>query len=146
MTKLKILGAGLTVGLVLGLAVAASYNPIFQKRPETAEPVLLETPAVIRGNLMLDFGDGSVKTYELTPEENTVMGLLKAAAEENGFEINYSDSEFGVFVKAIAGVENTTEKFWQFWVNNKFADKAADRYELKNGDIIVEWKFIRSQF
>lgn len=144
MSKLKILGLGLALGLTLGVAVAGQ-NLIFPKQPEGVRPVLLETPAVIRGSLMLDFGDGTIKTYELTPKENTVLGLLRAAAEKNKFEVDCSDSKFGVFVEAIAGVKNTTEKFWQFWVNNKFGDKAADRYEIKDGDV-VEWKFIKSQF
>jgi hypothetical protein len=46
----------------------------------------------------------------------------------------------GAFVKSINGLENTNERFWQFWVNGEYGQVAMDQQEIKNGDI-VEVKF-----
>lgn len=57
---------------------------------------------------------------------------------------NYKD--MGVLVKAIKGYANGTgDEYWQYWVNNKYADVAADKQAVKAGDVIM-WKFTKAQF
>lgn len=57
---------------------------------------------------------------------------------------NYKD--MGVLVKAINGYANGTgDEYWQYWINNKYADTAADKQTVKAGDVIM-WKFTKAQF
>lgn len=92
---------------------------------------------VVSADLELDFGEGETKTYEdVKTQEETVLGLLLAAAQESDFEVDYSESEMGAFVKAISGVENTKEKFWQFWLNGEYGQVAMDKQEIKDGDLV----------
>ena len=47
----------------------------------------------------------------------------------------------GVFVKSIDGLEGgTDDKWWQYWVNDKLGEVAADKKMVEPGDKI-EWKF-----
>ena len=91
--------------------------------------------------------DNNEDKYELEIEQGkTVFDLLKQASEENNFSLEYQNHNIGVFIKEIKGIKNGKDnKYWQYTVNSKYADKAADMWELKNDDII-EWKFIESQF
>lgn len=100
----------------------------------------------VKADIVLDFGEGNTKEIKrLEAKEKTAFGLLKAAAEKEGLELDFETSDFGVFVKKIGETENSQDEFWQFWVNGQFADKAADKFEIKDGDL-VEWKYEKSQF
>jgi hypothetical protein len=110
-----------------------------------------EAPAEVRGvreeittaDLVLDFEDEKVATYSgVRVAKKTVLGLLLQAAQDNGFEVNYNPprGEMGAFVKSINGLENTNERFWQFWVNGEYGQVAMDQQEIKDGDL-VEIKF-----
>jgi len=47
----------------------------------------------------------------------------------------------GVFIESINGVKNGTDgRYWQYWVNDKLGEVAADKKEIKGGDKI-EWRF-----
>jgi hypothetical protein len=109
-------------------------------RPEVRS---VEEKAAAAADLVLDFGEKKIATYSgVRVAEKTVLGLLLQAAQDNGFEVNYNPPSggMGAFVKSIGGVENTNEKFWQFWVNGEYGQVAMDQQEIKNGDI-VEVKF-----
>jgi len=107
---------------------------------------------VITAGLVLDFGpnhvgfgagEEKVATYSgVKVEEETVLGLLLKVASEQGFEVDFTppSGEMGAFVKSIGGGENTSGKFWQFWVNNEYGQVAMDQQEIKDGDV-VEIKF-----
>jgi hypothetical protein len=100
----------------------------------------------ITASLMLDHQDGTVKTFSAETTDHTVFGLTKKVAEDNGLTFVYDPpGEWGVFIKEIDGLANGTDRFWQFWVNNNFGDRAADQYGIAGGDI-VEWKYVKSQF
>lgn len=102
----------------------------------------------IKVNLMLDFGNGQVKTYNQValPKDSTVFDLLKKVTAENSFNLNSKDygGELGVFIQGIGGVSNSRDKFWQYWINNEYSQVGASSYQLKNGDL-VEWKYIKGQ-
>lgn len=100
-------------------------------------------------NLMFDFGNGQVQVFNdiLAESDDTVFDLLKKVTEENKIEFKYKDyGELGVFVEAINGFINNgqADRFWQYWVNNNYAQIGASLYELQNNDV-VEWKYIKGQ-
>lgn len=50
------------------------------------------------------------------------------------------------FIEAINGVENGEDnRYWQYYVNGKFADVGCSNYFLHNNDI-VEWRFESSSW
>ena len=108
-----------------------------------------EQPQIIKANLMLDFGNGQVRTFnniEL-PNDSSVFDLLKNIADQNNLKVDYKDyGEMGALVEAIGDIKNDLKNnlFWQFWVNNKYSEIGSSNFKLTDGDI-VEWKFIRGQ-
>ena len=134
--------------LVLGVGVVLIW---VQRTPLVEENPPIEVPSEVRGvaeeaiiaDLVLDFGEEKVATYSgINVEEKTILGLLLKAASDHGFEVDFTppSGEMGAFVKSIGGVENTKEKFWQFWVNNEYGQVAMDQQEIEDGDVI-EIKF-----
>ncbi len=108
-----------------------------------------EEKAEISVSLMLDFGNGQVRTFAAInlAEGSTAFDLLKKVTADNNFNFVYKDyGEAGAFIEAIGDIANDTKgnRFWQFWVNNEYAQVGASTYQLNDGDI-VEWKFIRGQ-
>jgi len=105
--------------------------------------------AEISVSLMLDFGNGQVRTFAglNLAQGSTVFDLLKKVTADNDFEFVYKDyGEAGAFIEAIGDIANDAkgDRFWQYWVNNDYAPVGASAYQLKDKDI-VEWKFIRGQ-
>ena len=128
--------------VVLALLIFGGVWAVSSKKEQPAEVqgVQEETSAA---DLVLDFGQEEIATYSgIRLEEKTVLGLLLQAAAENDFEVSYDppSGEMGAFVKSIDGVENTSESFWQFWLNGEYGQVAMDQQEIKDGDL-VEIKF-----
>lgn len=101
-------------------------------------------------HIMIDYGDGKLDTYSMDLSEDTsVFQLLQNATDEKGVELKFKDygGEMGVFVEAIGGVENNMEdnEFWQYWINNNYAQVGPGQLTLKPGDQ-VQWKYIKGQF
>lgn len=101
-------------------------------------------------NLKLDFGNGNVKIFNdiKLGEEKTVFALLKKITQENNMEFSFKEyPDLGAFVESIDNVANNSEnnQWWQYWVNNEYAQLGASLYKLKEGDLI-EWKYVEGQF
>ncbi len=102
-------------------------------------------------NVMLDFGNGEIKTYnDVTfAEGDTVFGLLQKVTSQNNLALEYKDygGELGVLVESIGEVKNNLEQngFWQYWVNNNYAQVGPSSYQLAAGDIVM-WKYVKGQF
>ena len=120
--------------------------------PSDGSPVAADQQTAeeeIQVNLMLDFGNGQVRTFNQIKlaKDFTVFGLLEKVTTENNFELKSKDyGELGVFIEAIGDIKNDTagDRFWQYWVNNEYAQVGASNYQLADGDI-VEWKYIKGQ-
>lgn len=124
--------------LILGGGVLA----VSSKKEQPAEVQGVQEE-VFTADLVLDFSEEKVATYSgVRIAEKTVLGLLLQAAAENDFEVDYDppSGEMGAFVKSVDGVANTSESFWQFWVNGEYGQVAMDQQEIKDGDL-VEIKF-----
>ncbi len=99
--------------------------------------VLIDTGADLFGFPNIQVNDG-----------NTVWSVLERLSQQQvdlGVESEqYQD--MGRLVKSIKGFANGTDgQYWQYWLNNKYADLAADKKPVKPGDVIM-WKFTKAQF
>jgi len=95
---------------------------------------------------IIDFGnDNKITHQEKDFNEKTAYDLLKKIAEVNSFEIKVKQYDFGVFIEEIDGRKNTNEKAWIYFLNGVSATSAADKYIVKEGDLI-EWKYIEPEF
>lgn len=100
--------------------------------------------AEAKSTLVLDFGDGKVATYSNVLAKNAYEALVIATAE-NDISLNSKEYDFGILVESIGDKKNTKDLAWIYYVNGKSAEVGADKYELKDGDV-VEWKYIKPNF
>lgn len=130
----------ISLGVVLGLFWSWPTRP----KPKTeSNKLVLGEQVKPQATLILDFGQGAKresKTQAATPFE-----ALEVAASEQNLELKTKQYDLGIFVEGIGGVENTKEKAWIYFVNEKAGEVASDKYELKEGDV-VEWKYIKPNF
>ncbi len=107
----------------------------------------VESPAteqVIQGRVFYTINKGGEDISEYQIEiygTSTVFALLEELVNKENFEIKTTFyPEMGVFVESINGLRGGTDnKWWQYWVNGKLSEVAADKKQVKAKDII-EWK------
>lgn len=90
----------------------------------------------------VDYGNGDVQAFprEIVLERNTVFDLLKAVEQRHGVQLDTRNFPgVGIFIEGINGVRNTNTMYWQFWVNDEYAQVGASQYILKGGDRVL-WK------
>ena len=129
----------ISLGILGGLGTLV----ILEKRPSptSAPQVEVEQP---KRQVLVVIENGESKK-EATVSAQTAFETLQNLAQQENLDLKTKQYDFGVFVEGIGGVENTKEKAWIYFINGKSAEVAADKYELKNGDII-EWKYIAPTF
>ncbi len=97
---------------------------------------------------IINKGEGHVGKYQITKilEESTVFSLLEELAQGASFEIIVTQYDIGIFIESIGGVQNKQDnKYWQYWVNDKLGEVAADKKKVQEGDKI-EWRFEETNF
>jgi hypothetical protein len=141
--KFLILGILFVVaGFLLGLGVnprgdVVSYSNNEAQQQERGTSMMIDT-----GEDLLGFNDLSID------EAETVWTLLSRLSQESEkLSVSSTDyGELGVLIESINKYENGADKnYWQYWVNNKYADIAANNYILQSGDVIL-WKFTSSKY
>jgi hypothetical protein len=125
----------LSLGIILGLFW--SFPIKLGPTTKIIEPIKQQV------TLVLDFGQGAKR--EVKVGAVTAFEALQAAAGEQNFELKTKQYDFGIFVESIGGVENTKERAWIYFVNDKAGEVASDKYTLKAGDV-VEWKYIKPMY
>ncbi len=125
--------------------------------PPTAPPSSIKTPtnrpnegALIEPSvtLLFDFGDDTIEqNYELRitnyEEGETVWQIMQQALTENEIALEYDDygGELGILITKIGDKKNGEDgRYWQYWINGKYAKVGVSNYLMKAGDV-VEWKF-----
>jgi hypothetical protein len=125
--------------LLIGIFGFLSWRKdfIFQKSP---------TPQISKEiTLKINYGDGET-SYDLPATENTTaFSVLEEAANKDNLKLETKKYDFGIFVQAIGNKESTKELAWIYFVNGKSGEIAADKMNLKAGDL-VEWKYIKPSF
>lgn len=157
-------GLIVVLGLIL-LVLAISAKMASQSKPAeiistplssaTSSPVVSAGIIKDNGISYIIYAGSGKKIYdgafllEESPLSNlNVFTVLKELADKNKFDIkyNYNYPKLGVLIDSIAGVKSGTDnKWWQYWVNDKLGEVAADKQELKAGDK-VEWRFEKANF
>jgi hypothetical protein len=134
------------IALIFGFYGGVLYQEKQQKK-SIAVSTQTEIPAV---DLMLDFGDGKIKTYNniAIAAGTTVFSVIEKISKENGLDLSakYYGSGMGAFFEGIDGYTNdySSDKYWQFWVDNEYAKIGAGSYALRGGEV-VEWKYVKEQ-
>lgn len=144
MKQIKFVAFGILFGIagfLIGAGICVNeYAPNVQKFNEQENGDV---------SLMIDTGDDLLGFSDvLLQDTDTVYSVLERLARENDVllidVIDYAD--LGVFINSINNKQSgDNNKYWQYWVNNEYADAAADKYVLRNGDVIL-WKFTSSRF
>ena len=72
---------------------------------------------------------------------------MKRLSKKNKINIeSIKYNNVGVFIKSINNKKNGDHnKYWQYWVNSRYAQIASDKYLLKDKDTIL-WKFTSSKY
>ena len=139
----------ITIFLIIGLIVGFAAGFLFKGGNFSNQPSLPRNTAnqnqESKVSLMVDFGDGDVKTYNdisISQGEN-LFDAMKKVIQEGGVAFEYKEyKDLGMLITKIKDKENGAgNKYWQYWVDNKKADVGASSYFPQNNDII-EWKFI----
>ena len=95
-----------------------------------------EDPVIANYTVTVKDIDGEVLLDSL--ELSTVEGAnsIISDIENAGYEVISEDSQYGLFIKSIAGSVIDNNYYLAFNVNGKPADVGASSYEIKNGDAI----------
>lgn len=131
---LKINLKKLIFGIIIGLGVVLLLLAFGIKVASQNKPVI----------------SNNTLTYVIAGEKSsqTVFDALKELSNGGkAFELKYNNNySFGVFIESIGGVKNGDDgKYWQYYVNGKLGEVAADKQEVKAGDK-VEWRFEKADF
>lgn len=146
MTRMRAL-IGSTLLLLVGFLVGWGFHPLsVPVTTQTQSPVVATSTPTALASVMLDFGDGTVRTYndQEIASTKTVFDLTKKLSETGrGFTFQYDPpGQYGILVNQIGDKKGGTDgKYWLLWVNNRMAEQSADTTALHAGDV-VEWKFI----
>ncbi|MFA5318136.1 MAG: DUF4430 domain-containing protein [Patescibacteria group bacterium] len=92
-------------------------------------------------NLIIDFSDKKESVQVEFKEGVTVFDVLQSGTEDLGIALETQMYGVGVFINVIGDKKNGQDNnYWTYYVNDEFANVAADKYKLRAGDR-VEWKF-----
>ena len=134
------------VSLVLGATLGATFH----KETVVVREGTANTPAAMTSvNLMIDYGNGTIKTWNTVSwhETMSVLDLMKTVAGVNAITLLTKDSGSGLStVESVDGISNESKLSmrWQYWVNNNYEPRIASKYYLKPGDLVV-WKYTKEQ-
>jgi hypothetical protein len=85
------------------------------------------------------------KKEEVAPDHEPL--IMKGEAGKSVFdillehhEVDYKESEMGVFINAIDGIKNSGGRFWIYSVNGTPGKVSADKAVVSEGDTI-EWRY-----
>lgn len=102
-------------------------------------------------SVLVDFDDGRVTTYADIPiaTGDSVWQLMGTLQRTRSLAIESKDfgGELGVLVTGIGGVANDTasNRYWHYWVNQRFAQIGVSAYRLRPGDQVM-WKYTSDTF
>ena len=134
------------VSLVLGALLGATFH----KETVVVREGTANTPAAMTSvNLMVDYGNGTVKTWNTVSwhEAMSVLDLMSTVAGVKAISITTKNIGNNLTtIQSVDGVinESNTQMRWQYWVNNNYEPRIASKYYLKPGDLVV-WKYVKEQ-
>lgn len=137
--------------ITLVMVVGGAYAGLFYLTDLLEEPTPPDIETEVTATLIINFTTArgvatneTLLVYEdLTTENATVLGLLFAASNIGGFQVNTSHhSTMGEMITAIDGVDNDEEAqmAWIYYLNFEGGQVSASRQTIQDGDYI-EWRY-----
>lgn len=144
MTKNIYIIAGLGVIIIVGSWLLFSGN-FWQTNIE--ENNIVQETIKKEAVLTIDDGGGGKNSFNVEFEEGmTAFDLLKNKTEESNITLETKSYDIGIMIEKIGDKKNGQDgKYWLYYVNGEAPMVAADKMEIKAGDI-VEFKFEKSIF
>lgn len=133
MRKISLL-AVCVLGVVLGaLTLRAEAATVVNLRIEGAEATLFAGSVTVEDCVVTDTGGGQHILSGVA-----ACALVKAAGE-SGFDMDFEDFGFGLFLQRIGGDDTPADfsQSWSFWVNDSPASVGVDAYGVAAGDEIL---------
>jgi hypothetical protein len=140
----------ITIGLFIGLLIGGGLGASLHKETIVVRQGVADTPAAMTSvNLMIDYGTGTVRTWNTVTwhEAMSVLNLTEMVTGTEAIPMQTKAEKDGLLtVSSIDGVQNDaqTNMRWQYWVDNTYEPRISSKYFLKPGDI-VEWKYVKEQ-
>jgi len=131
---LLIIGSFVFLGAILFLG-----NNSLEKVPRASLSEITQNKVLY----IINKGNGEINEYQIEiSQDSTVFSLLEALSQREKFEVDSTFyKEMGIFVETIDAMKNGIEgKYWQYFVNDKLGEVAADKKTIKESDQ-VEWRF-----
>jgi len=126
----------------IGSDFSVSKTPAVPTTTPTPSPTPTPKP-LAKDALRYIINNGtSQKSFDkIAQKTQTVFSVLEGLSKTDNLEMKYNNNfKFGVFIESIDNIKSGTDnKYWQFYVNGALGQVAADKQEIKAGDII-EWK------
>lgn len=103
----------------------------------------IEEPKSQEVSLIIRSGDKEGKYEKEFRDNMTAFDILQEVSNNNDINLDYSESDFGVFVNSIGNIKNDSQNsmFWMYKVNGQSAEVGASSYKLNVSDV-VEWEYI----
>ena len=118
---------------LVSLVIGATLGATFHKETVVVREGTANTPAAMTSvNLMIDYGNGTIKTWNTVSwhEAMSVLDLMKTVAAANAITLLTKDNSSGLStVQSIDGIanESKTSERWQYWVNNNYEPRIASK-------------------
>lgn len=137
--KILLISIPLICIILIGVALA-NFGIITTEPPEL-------NPQTVNSTLIIDFGNDTINTYSVKLENATVFSILDKASKLYNFSIEtqYFEEFQCHYITSINSIkEGQDNKFWQYYLNEKYGTVGADLQPIENGDV-VEWVFQQPQ-
>jgi len=132
----------LTVFALVLIVVIASNTNLFGI---ITEPTTEEKNKLVNNvSLKITSPDWTFDYLNIDTNNATVADFLLECAEIHGFVVVYQNFSGynSCYITSINGIkeEGTDGRYWQYYVNDEYADVGCSKYVLNDNDL-VEWKF-----
>lgn len=132
----------LACGLLLGFLLSVANIP--KEKTKLKEET---SPPQSAAWLIIEINEGEGGAWRVEPEkEKSLLQNMETLVSEK--KIKMKTKEFpglGIMIEELEGRKNGEEgKYWQYWINEKYAKVGAGAYIPQGGDI-VEWRLTNQQ-
>lgn len=114
--------------------------------PQT-ENVNIEPQIDVNQTISVDLEIGDVIfNLEVLPG-TTAFEMMEQTKEEHALGFEFSESDFGIYITSINGVESSTEtnEYWSYYINDELGEIGISSYILQDGDLIT-WRYEKIEF
>lgn len=135
----------LVLPLILAAIIMYGYAIQYANRDNRDEEVL-EVTETTQASPTAEATDSAAETtqpsfvFEAAADGQTALEVLQENAE-----IDFEESELGIFVTSINSIAGNDDYYWAFYVNGEYARKGVADTVLNTGDLI-EFKYEKIEF